>query len=513
VRRNFRHTLLFGLLGMLLVAGMAAADGAAEGDKLFAKGKMKAALAAYDKALQKDPSDDNLRKQYFYALIEDHKWREAGGLLESAPKSFAHRSYYDTLRGLYLLHKGDFEEAAAALEAGVKKSPSPQGLFGLTSVYSILLKKDAARETALRLAKEYPEHPRSQLALASVLQDQKDYAKAAVAFATFIKRYPFDDSIEERSIVGRDVVLKEMAKPHRSPYKTRFEKEAESIEMKMLPLAMLPSIRATINGQETTLLFDSGASENVVFEDFAAKAGIKAITKGSAFGIGGEGTRGAGLADVFAFGSVEVKDVPVSIIPKAGQLAMLGKDLGGIFSPQSFEELVFALDYPAKKLHIMRAKDYKETLRLMGQKTGELKDERIYRTVLPFYSVANLFVVRPLVNGKPALGLFDTGAPALVMDERQIGYSVEEKDVAKTGFPLSGVGEDARTGRMVSGSAQLRLGDASVRPLMTLITDLSILQQTGTDLQLVVGGTMFVSYRVIFDTVNGRIILEKKLEN
>lgn len=109
-------------------------------------------------------------------------------------------------------------------------------------------------------------------------------------------------------------------------------------------------IPATVNGQETHVLLDSGAETTVIDKAWAEKMGIKPSAAVVAVGTGGRQEAQLASGVTIRIGAMELNNITVALIDLAAIEKMIGRPLPVVLGKEVFNELVVDLDFEGKTI-------------------------------------------------------------------------------------------------------------------------------------------------------------------
>lgn len=165
-----------------------------------------------------------------------------------------------------------------------------------------------------------------------------------------------DDPIEQVQIVSRmdiDPHIPEATWARPAPVRIyAFDQGAKRTE----PLAFdfyLGSriyIPATVNGQATHVLLDSGAETTVLDKAWAEQMGIKPSASVIAVGTGGREEAELASGVTVRIGALELKNITVALIDLGPIEKMIGRPIPVILGKEVFNELVVDLDFEGKTI-------------------------------------------------------------------------------------------------------------------------------------------------------------------
>jgi predicted aspartyl protease len=130
---------------------------------------------------------------------------------------------------------------------------------------------------------------------------------------------------------------------------------ASSVGVELAPLKPLAMVRMTVNGRGPFLMeIDTGATTTSLSPRAAAKAGVKAQSRGRMGGAGGAVDVGVGRGSA-ELGKVSRDLRAIAITPAVDQVgAAAGAALDGIIGGDFFAGACLTLDYPGRRLWVSR---------------------------------------------------------------------------------------------------------------------------------------------------------------
>jgi Flp pilus assembly protein TadD/predicted aspartyl protease len=406
-----RWTSRFVLCAAALVAGslvLQADDKIAAGDAqlqfqlgnlLSDETRFREALDAYDKAIQADDKDLQVRaragkvKTALRIAEFDLAQKEGELLRASAPSDPEAMSLYADS----LWSGGLFDEAEDAYrQALALNKESSRARFGLARSLATRSKLQEALVEAQAASAMSPRDGEIHAEIGEIYQRLHRFDEAANAYNNFINLLPNKDRSDKaawtrsqvkflKAFEGRNPVeidAEDLATPHTMPFRL--------VDDKIV-------VQAKVNGgRSQDFILDTGSEETVISRDTAQRANIAPITYTLSAGVGEVGLRGLQLSRInkLDMGDLQVRNLPVLI--KNPALRGIPKREGESFSPLSFG-MSMLIDYQHRTLMMART--------LPSPEANDLR--------LPM-RVHRLAMVRGMLNStRPTYFVVDTGGEVI----------------------------------------------------------------------------------------------------
>ena len=406
-----RWTSRFVLCAAALVAGslvLQADDKIAAGDAqlqfqlgnlLSDETRFREALDAYDKAIQADDKDLQVRaragkvKTALRIAEFDLAQKEGELLRASAPSDPEAMSLYADS----LWSGGLFDEAEDAYrQALALNKESSRARFGLARSLATRSKLQEALVEAQAASAMSPRDGEIHAEIGEIYQRLHRFDEAANAYNNFINLLPNKDRSDKaawtrsqvkflKAFEGRNPVeidAEDLATPHTMPFRL--------VDDKIV-------VQAKVNGgRSQDFILDTGSEETVISRDTAQRANIAPITYTLSAGVGEVGLRGLQLSRInkLDMGDLQVRNLPVLI--KNPALRGIPKREGESFSPLSFG-MSMLIDYQHRTLTMART--------LPSPEANDLR--------LPM-RVHRLAMVRGMLNStRPTYFVVDTGGEVI----------------------------------------------------------------------------------------------------
>ncbi len=415
-----RWTLRFVLCAAAIVAGtlvLQADDKITAGDAelqfqlgnlLSDETRFREALDAYDKAIQTDDHDLQVRaragkvKTALRIAEYDLAQKEGELLRASAPTdSEALALYADSLWSVGLFDEADdvYEQAL-----GINKESS-RARFGRARSLATRTKLDEALTEAQAAAAMAPRDGEIHAEIGAIYQRLHRFDEAANAYNNFINLLPNKDR-SDKAAWTRSQVKFLQAFEGRNPV----EIDQEDLDTThTMPFRLVDDkivVQVKVNGgRNQDFILDTGSEETVISRETAQRASISPITYTLSAGVGEVGLRGLQLArlDRLEIGTLQVRNLPILI--KNPALRGIPKREGESFSPLSFG-MSMLIDYQHRTLTIGRTLS-----------AGDADDLR-----LPM-RVHRLAMVRGMLNStRPTYFVVDTGGEVISISAATAGH-------------------------------------------------------------------------------------------
>lgn len=316
----------------------------------YRTGQFDEAIEKYRSVLQQDPKSGDAYAGVSRCLLKQQKIPEA---LETAKKGVAEAPdspSAHTALGEVLFRQGDLHEADVEwVKAANAPHPDARALLGiarLEEAMSLYAKAKHSIDRAHQLDPDDPEIRRywlSTLRRADQIRELEQYLAKATN----------DDERIHYALERRLDLLKA-----REQQPSRSCKLASDVRHTETPLERMLidanhihgyGLRVAVNGQNTRLLLDTGASGLLINKKTAQKAGVKPIVQTRLEGIGDKGPVGGfvGYADSIKVGGLEFRNCLVEVSEKRSVV-----DDDGLIGADVFSHFLVTLDFPNEKLFL-----------------------------------------------------------------------------------------------------------------------------------------------------------------
>lgn len=285
-----------------------------------------------------------------------------------------------------LLARGEF---GAAYRSGARVSPEA----GLTSSDWLLLGRVALLTNRL---------DRAALALSAALETGPRDPVAALLAETFYRSDEFEEAARWFHRSGREAMARKLESfAGDRPYAVHPNRTAT---VRMLQVDPLPVVRARVNDRaDGNLLLDTGGSELYLDSEFAERVHANRFgDEEGTFAGGRRASFGHGRIDSVRLGGVDIRNVPVHIVPLRHLGGIAGRRrIHGIIGTVFLYHFRPTLDYLGARL-VLDPPAHRSARRRVG---------RAHRVIpVPFGLDRDHFIVaRGSTNGKPTVFFVDSG--------------------------------------------------------------------------------------------------------
>lgn len=316
--------------------------------QLYRTGKVDAAIAKYQAALQQDPKSGDAYAGLTRCLLKQQKVGESleiaqKGVAAAPDSSAAHSALGDVLFRQGEMHDADVEWVKAANAA----KPDARAFLGISEVETAMSLYAKARKSidhAHQLDPEDPDITRRWMGTLSRSEQIHELEQ-------YLARASDDDADTHTGLQHRlELLQARQDKPNRS---CKLVSDVSHTETQLERLLIDPThlhgygLRVNVNGQTARLLLDTGASGLLINKKMAQKADVKPIMESRMSGIGDKGPMAGfiGYADSIKVGGLEFQNCLVEVSDKR---SIVEDD--GLIGADVFSHFLVTIDFPNEKL-------------------------------------------------------------------------------------------------------------------------------------------------------------------
>lgn len=383
------------------------------------------------------------------ALLRLDRWDEALAAAEDALRATPENVELQGLLALAQLRGGRPEEALATARAARKRSP--ENYYALLAEATLLVKWLDNSEAALPLARKLvalrPDHPESWWVLAEALEGLKE-TLAAVARLRALKPqgYPFELMLEDYKHPKELLETAARARRLRAlPSATEFPKV---VRLPLYRQEEMVFAKVTVNNKNVTLLFDTGASDELALNgDVIPAVKPHYLGKGTIKGATGYEATRVFAAEKVALGPVKLGRLPFSEVRKDPEEMPYRYD--GLFGVGLLRRYAVTLDFDRSEF-LLRRVEKGQPLASLPPVRGAFGPLKTYTLPLRLYGnhlYLRLELQAPRHGGNtsslscPLWAVLDTGASTNFISQRLAGVlasGLPEKSVHVTTIEMTG---------------------------------------------------------------------------
>ena len=441
----------------------------------------------------------SLYKQRF--LVESYN--EARKVADAEPKNA--RAF--ALIGSSLLSAGNFKQAKEAFYTALSlNEEEPLALAG-AAMLDFHENRAAWGFARIRLAIQLePREPDFVYYLAQVAVRTEKYNEAAQAYENFLRIAPNTDVDRRERIKGLISFLRYLG----AQSKLFAIEGKRQTAIKMEIVNNRPIITVKINELDEPLRFvlDSGSAVTVLSDTTAKRLGIKEVARGGkARAIGGEGKFNIvyGFLNSLHIGDVKINKVPVYI----RKFHNRSESIDGYIGISLISKFLTTVDYGNQVFSLVR-QEKKENKKTETDVTPSSADG----LSIPLRITTSGFLSGEVkIDSVPeALNfIIDTGASVSVVSSVTTKYYQLNRFAEPTimsVFGAAGITENVTALNL----PRLNFGLHSQEKIQAAVLDLEAINETsGFEQSGILGGNFFKNYRLTFDFVNVKVVLEPSL--
>ncbi len=329
----------------------------AEASSLYRKGAFDQALARYNDLLKADAASGDGYAGIVRCYLKQDKVREADAALQKGLQASPGHLDFKVAEGELLFRQGEIPEAGKLFDE-VIAAPASTPLGNNPPNARAYLGAARVAAASAMYAREQVLVTRAHEIDASDPDVQKMWMQTLSvgdrikALEDYLSRPGNEDESARRSLTDRLNLLK--ASHSAQAARCRLVSEVKETEAN-LRLFRLGSegqqgmgLWVTINGQESNLLLDTGASGILINSKLAKQAGLQTVSEVRMAGVGDKPDAQAHLAyaDSVRVGKLEFQNCPVRVVERlaAGDDGIIGADV--------FSQFLIEMDFPTSTLRL-----------------------------------------------------------------------------------------------------------------------------------------------------------------
>lgn len=392
----------------------------AEAVRLYRSGQFDLAAAEYKAILQAEPASGDAHAGLVRVYLKQEDVRRASEQALAGLKADPLSPSIRTALGEVYFRQGRIEEAdqqfVNVVNTGAADARAYLGLARVRQAASMRRLARDAIETAYKLDPADPDIQELRMGPLKLPQQIE-------ALERYLATPTGGDAEDRRRMQQHLGLLKEMQKHPGRP--CTLVRAPASSETALVPIAIGPfhmsgfGLNVKVNGQDSRLLLDTGASGFTINKKLADKARIALLAPAAIAGIGDEGSRSGywGHAESIRIADLEFRDCLVEVSPKIPSSA------DGLIGADVFSDYLVSVDFPRQKLKLTElprrpGKNQGVALDTENREASDFPEELQDRYIAPemrsytriFRFGHSLLIPTRIGNAPPKLFLIDTGS-------------------------------------------------------------------------------------------------------
>lgn len=318
-------------------------------DQLYRSGNFAGAMEKYQAILKTDSGSVVAQSGVIHSLLRLEKIDDAMTMAKSALAAEANSAVLSAAMGDVQFRWGEMAPAEISYRQALKLDPaSVDAYLGLARIYRAYSLYGHAYACLQRAHELAPDNPEVQRMWFRELP-RKDRIAAIEGYLSS----PHPDNPEQTASLQRYLVFLKatIAQPHACQLVNKVEKTETKLEV--LPTDPTHDfgvgLVVKVNGHDTRLQLDTGASGIVISRKAAAKAGLTSVSDEEYYGLGDNGSRRgySAIAHDIRIGDLEFQDCVVDV---TDGVSITSED--GLIGADVFSSYLIAIDIPDHKLKL-----------------------------------------------------------------------------------------------------------------------------------------------------------------
>jgi predicted aspartyl protease len=240
-------------------------------------------------------------------------------------------------------------------------------------------------------------------------------------------------------------------------------------------------VSGKLNGQETRLLLDTGATTLALKPSAARRLGLEGAGEMHAFGFGGDGKVSRALAGSLDLGAVVSSNVPAAIIPLPDFF-----EWDGLLGLSFLNGFKFGINFDEERIAFHKATETNLTA----------------AAFLPMRAMGGAVVIEAEANGAKGWFMVDTGAgDGLILNPRFVERSGLRKTFPKIVAINTGIGLFGETMGEVARAQSLKVGPWTITNTFTELAEVGMADRS--NFAGVIGMATLMRFNLVFDLPGG----------
>jgi len=329
----------------------------ADAQSLYRKGSFDQAVARYNEVLKADPHAGDAYAGIVRCYLKQDKVRDADDALQKGLQANPSHADLKVAEGELLFREGEIPEAGALFNEVIATPPSPAQPNAAPNARAYLGAARVAAASAM-YAREHILVMRAHAIDPSDPDVRKKWmqtlstAERIKSLEDYLGQTTNDDADTRRTLKERLDFLK--ASQFAQSGRCRLVSDVTSTETNLTPLQSRNGsvqgigLLVTINGQDSKLLLDTGASGILLNSKVASQAGLKPVSDIRISGVGDKPDLQGQIAyaNSVRIGKLEFQNCPVHVVDRlpAAEDGIIGADV--------FSQFLIEMDFPAFMLRL-----------------------------------------------------------------------------------------------------------------------------------------------------------------
>ena len=324
---------------------------------LYRKGSFDQSLARYNEVLKADPHSGDAYAGIVRCYLKQDKVHDADDALRKGLQADPARPDLKVAEGELLFRQGQIPEAGALFNEVITTPPSPAEPHVPPNARAYLGAALVAGSSAM-YAREHILVTRAHAIDPSDPDIQKEWiqtqstAEQIKLLGDYLGQTTNDDAETRRTLKERLDFLK--ASQFAQSGRCHLVSDVTSTDTNLMPIqsrsgnAQGTGLQVTINGQDSRLLLDTGASGILINSKLASQAGLKPVSDIRMTGVGDKPDIQGHIAyaDSVRIGKLEFQNCQVHVVDRLQTAA------DGIIGADVFSQFLIEMDFPSSRLRL-----------------------------------------------------------------------------------------------------------------------------------------------------------------
>ena len=329
----------------------------ARAQDLLRKGSFDQAIAGYNEVLKSDPQSGAAYAGIVRCYLKQDNVHNAAEWLAKGLQTNSEDPRLKEAQAELLFRQGRIAESEHIFVQLINSGKAPAraylGLAKISSATALYAREHRLLLRAHELDSGDPDIQREWMR-------SLPRADRVKALESYLAETHGDDAETQRSIGKYLEMLK--ARQEASNATCRMVSDVSATETDLRPLLRDAShlrgfgLPVVVNGQKSTLLFDTGAGGIIIHSGLAERAGLKRLSDTHFGGIGDQGpAKGyTAYAESIRIGKLEFRNCVVGVVEKRSSAFGLTiiEDEEGLIGADVFERFLIEIDFPKRKLNL-----------------------------------------------------------------------------------------------------------------------------------------------------------------